>query len=338
MKAYLFAALAGTALASVAQAQFTETEPNDTRITANSVFGIVPGGTITGSSTASSGAGVDYFRVRMAAEPLGLYRRTLTIQSPTTSSMTASIRGFGQVGAALPSAWPAGGEGSANTSEASIQTSRSLGTGTGRNESVWYGFGRADELHYRVNGGSTTAGNYVATLSSVAITPVNIGSYQPGTISMNWLGQGHSTDTDMWVYDSNFNAIRGYGNDDEDPMGGSPGTGATLQSYLSRQYLPGIYYIAVSNWNMANSMGSPSDDGYRSGQMAEFPDMVLNSSTSTGLNLTFTIADSTGTSLQVANTKVNAFDINWFCFEVVPTPGSAMLLGMGGLVALRRRR
>ncbi|MBK9188603.1 MAG: hypothetical protein IPM33_06550 [Phycisphaerales bacterium] len=335
MKTYLFAALAGTAIASVAQAQFTETESNDTRAAANAVFGIVPGGTITGSSTASSGAGVDYFRVRMAAEPLGLYRRTLTIQSPTTSSMTASIRGFGQVGVGS-GPWPAGGEGTANTTEASLQGSRAIAGAAGRSENVWYGFGRADELHYRVNGGSTTAGNYVATLSSVAVVPTNIGTYQPGFISMNWQNQGHSTDTDMWVYDSNFNAIRGYGNDDGNAAGGAPSN--VLQSYLNRQYLPGFYYIAVSNWQTTNSMGSPSDDGFRTGQMAEFPDMIINNSTSTGLNMTFTIADSAGTSLQVANTKVNAFDINWFCFEVVPTPGSAMLLGMGGLVALRRRR
>lgn len=335
MKAYLFAALAGTAIASVAQAQFNEAEGNDTRAAANLIGPMVGGSTLTGSSTSSSGAGVDYFRIQTGVAPLAIYRHTLSIQSPTTSSMTASIRGTGQTGAAA-NTWPAGGEGTASATESSIQTSRSLGGGL--NESVWYGFGRADEIYYRVNGSSSTAGNYVATLSSSVITPVNIGQYQPGFISMNWLGQGHSTDTDMWVYDSNFNAITGYGNDDESVNGGSPGTGATLQSYLNRQYLPGIYYIAVSNYNLVNNQGSPSDDDYRTGSMASFGDMVLNSSTSTNLNMAFTITDSSGTGVQIATTKANAFDVNWLCFEVVPTPGSAMLLGMGGLVAIRRRR
>jgi hypothetical protein len=337
MKAYLFAALAGTAIASVAQAQFSEVEPNDTKLTANPVVGITPGGTITGVSTASTGTGVDYFRVQTSAAPLGLYRYDMILSGNNGVLHSASLRGSGQNGAAA-GAWPLpGGEGTHSATEATLQTGATISGTTSRLNS-WYGFGRAGEVYYRVNGSSTTTAGYTATLQRTQITPVQIGSYQQGFISMNWLGQGHSSDTDMWVYDSNFNAIRGYGNDDESVNGGSPGTGATLQSYLRREYLPGIYYIAVTNFNLANSMGSPSDDDFRTGSMSDFADVVMNSSTTTGINMTFTIADSAGTSLQVANTKAGAFDINWFCFEVVPTPGSAMLLGMGGLVALRRRR
>lgn len=335
MKTYLIAALAGTAIASVAQAQFSEVEPNDTKLTANPVVGITPGGTITGVSTASTGVGVDYFRVQTSAAPLGLYRYDMILSGNNGVLHSATLRGSGQTGAAAGT-WPLpGGEGTHSATEATLQTGATI-SGTTNRLNSWYGFGRAGEVYYRVNGSSTTTAGYTATLQRTQVTPVQIGTYQPGFISMNWQGQGHSTDTDMWVYDSNFNAIRGYGNDDGNVLGGAAAN--SLQSYLNRDYLPGIYYIAVTNFNMANSMGSPSDDGFRTGSMSDFADVVMNSSTSTGLNMTFTITDSAGNSLQVANTKAGAFDINWFCFEVVPTPGSAMLLGMGGLVALRRRR
>jgi hypothetical protein len=167
---------------------------------------------------------------------------------------------------------------------------------------------------------------------------VNIGVYQQGLITMNWLGQGHSSDTDMWVYDGNFNAIPGYGNDDESPLGGSPGTGVTLQSWLARNYAPGTYYIAVSNFALANNQGSPSDDDFRTGTVLDFRDIVANSSTTTNVNLAFTIADSTGVSLAVPNTKAGPFDVNWFCFTVVPEPSAWGLVIAGAAMLLASRR
>jgi hypothetical protein len=142
----------------------------------------------------------------------------------------------------------------------------------------------------------------------------------------------------MWVYDGNLNAIVGSGNDDESPLGGTPGTGATLQSFLARDYAPGTYYLAVSGFNLANSQPSPSDDDFRTGGVLDFPDVLAGGGSGSNADMTFTIADSAGASIAVANTRANGFDVNWFQFTVVPEPGTLSLLALiTPLVMLRRR-
>lgn len=336
-KAYVMALLAGMALTSVASAQdFPEAEGNDTKGAATPTpGGMLAGQTLGGSSTASTGAGVDYFLVSTRPLAPAIYRHQLTLTSQT-NGFTVSLRGTGQTAAAA-GPWP-GPVGTNNATEATVQTAQNSSTTVNTNprNSVWYGFGRGEQVYYRVNGGTATTAPYSAQLSTSVVTPVVIGAYQPGAITISTLGQGHSSDTDFWVYDGNLNAIQGYGCDDESANGG--GTGATLQGLLTRNYAPGVYYIAMTTFNLASNSGSPSDDDFRTGAMLDFGDIVLNSSTATGTNMTFSITDSAGTSLQVPNTKANAFDINWFCFEVVPTPGSASLLALAGLAGLRRRR
>jgi hypothetical protein len=175
-------------------------------------------------------------------------------------------------------------------------------------------------------------------MTTTPVVPVPIGSYVPGLITISTFGQGHTSDTDLWVYDSNLNAIAGYGNDDESTLAASPGNGSTLQSWLPRNYAPGRYYIAMSTFQHAGVSPSPSDDDFRTGSLLDFPDIAAASSTTTNVNMTFTIADSGGSSLQVPNTKVNAFDINWFVFDVVPEPSSLALLGLAVPMFLRRRK
>lgn len=227
--------------------------------------------------------------------------------------------------------------GTPNTTDTAFQTSSTATTPARFNQ--WYGFGQGENLYYRVTGGTTTTADYLSTLETVPVVPTDIGSYAPGQISISTFNQGHSTDTDLWIYDSNFQAIAGYGNDDESPLGGTPGTGATLQSFLSRPYAPGVYYMALSNFALANDQASPSDDDFRTGSVLDFAGIVANSSTTTALNMAFTISDSAGASLQVPNTKVGAYDINFFRFTVTPEPGSLALLALGavGLISRRRR-
>lgn len=339
----LISGVAVLALASVAAAQFVETEPNDTKATANSINCITAGSTIRGVSTSSTGAGLDYYDINVCAAPLGIYRHRLVITTNGTAGHTGTIRGVSQTASPVDTAAGIPWDGVVGTpglftSDAAIQTSSTATTPARMNQ--WYGFGKQERFVYRVAGTSSTTAEYVATMETLPVTAVDIGLYQPGQIAITTFGQGHSSDTDMWVYDGSFNAIRGYGNDDEASaaISGGPGTGATLQGFFSRMYAPGTYYLAISNFNLSNNQPSPSDDDFRTGSLMDYPDIVVNTSTTTNVNLAFRITDSAGTTLQVPNTKVGAFDVNWFKFTVVPEPTSLALLGLGALGLIRRRR
>jgi hypothetical protein len=279
---------------------YSELEPNDSKTAANA-FTLMPGDAIQGVSTGSTGVGLDYFRVKTTYLPLGVYRHQLVITS-TTAGHTGTIRGLTQSAGVINP-----------TSDATVQTSPT----TPSRFNQWYGFGKEEEIYYRVTGTTSTTAPYLSTLSTTPVTVVQVpGAFVPGSITITTAGQGHSTDTDMWVYDANLNAIAGYGNDDA--------FGQTYSmSTLTRTYAPGDYYLALSNWNVANNLASPTDDDYRSGNVMDFANSAAQSSTTAGLNMQFSITDATGVPVVVANTKAAAFDINWFKFTVIsPSTGA----------------
>lgn len=334
-KLAVLAALAVTAAAWAVV--FNEVEPNDDKANANVAAGLVAGDQLTGTSTSSSGTGYDYWMARTAPAPLGIYRHRLMI-TPSDLAWSASIRGLNQTGAPVDTAaglpWD-GVVGTPGTTDTTVQSTSSSTTPV--RFSQWYGFGKSEQLFWRVNGTTATTVSYVVDYTSELITPIDIGSYAPGSIQLTTFNQGHTTDTDMWVYDSALSAIAGFGNDDEstNAVGGGPGTGATGRSFFARDYAPGVYYLALTTYNLANNMASASDDDFRTGALLDFADAVACSATSTNADVKFTISDSIGTTLQVPSTKFGAYDINWFKFTVTPEPTSLMLLALGAL--LRRR-
>lgn len=309
--------------ATFAFAQYTEVEPNDTKFTANNAGVISPGpvltGTTTGSSTTTAGIGsADNFLVTVAGASLGIYRHRLVITTNGAVGHAGSIRGLTQT-AGVPNA---------NT-DSLAQGSSTLTTPARFNQ--WYGFGKREQFYYRVTGATATTAPYLVTMESQAVTPTNLGVFQPGSIMMTTVGQGHTSDTDFWVYDAALNAIPGYGNDDEF------GT-TSLSGRLTRTYAPGRYYIALTNFNLSNDQGSPGDDDFRTGTVLDFPNMVVNSSTTVNVNMAMAITHGGGT-VNWANTKAGAYDINWATFEVVPEPGTMLALGAGlAALAARRRR
>ncbi|MEX2217278.1 MAG: hypothetical protein WD749_00835 [Phycisphaerales bacterium] len=292
-----------------------EVEPNETKATATPVNFTTPGqilmGTSTGSSTVAGPASLDQFLISTPAAAPGIYRNQLTITTSGTAGHTGSIRGTGQV-AATAGAWP-GPVGTPNTTDTAVQTSSTVTTPARMNQ--WYGFGKEEQIYYRVTGLVGTTAPYIAQWTRDPVAATDIGTFLPGVIDITTFAQGHSTDTDMWVYDANFNAIPGYGNDDESVVGGSPGTGATLQSFLRREYAAGTYYIVMSNFQMANNMGSPCDDDFRTGSLLDFPDAIANSSTSTNVNVTFSVVDASGAT-QIAATRPAAYDVLFFKMTV----------------------
>jgi hypothetical protein len=280
-------ALAAGTLTSCAFAQVNnpEIEANETKATATTAAsggaGMANGDTIsgntTGTSTTVAGAtSADIFRVKTAARPLGIYRHRLALTTTGTA---------GHVGAVLGLTQSATGIG---TAVSVLQTSSST-TAPGR-MNQWYGFGKQEEIYYRVSGVAATTADYVATLETITETPISGPNLPPGDIRFNTLGLT-TVDTDMWVYDSNFNAIANFGNDDESVASG--GTGGTLQGRFTRNFGPGTYYLAISRYNLANNQASATDDDFRTGPVLDFPDAVLGTTTTTPTSFNVEIGSAT---------------------------------------------
>ena len=139
-----------------------------------------------------------------------------------------------------------------------------------------------------------------------------------------------ATDTEFWVYDAQFNAIDGFGNNDGQ---GTPLT--TTQSIMTRTFVPGTYYLAISTSNLANNLASPPDDNWRGGSVMDFPDAVLNNDTTANKACNVQFTDATGHTYRVDSTKVGAFDVNFIQFTVTPEPAS---LALAAFALLLRRR
>jgi hypothetical protein len=286
--------LVGVLAPAMALAQ-PETEPNDNKASAN-LFNLPAAttpGVITGNSTSAAGAGLDYFRVMTAAQATaGFYRHRLIAQS-TTPGHTLTVRGLTQT-AGVPNA---GTDATFATSVITTIPPRFV---------QWYTSQAAAEIFVRVTGVAATTGDYALDYDVQPVTEVvGPGSVTQGTVTITAVGQGHATDTDLWVYDSSRVAIPTYGNDDT----AAP---ASLQSTLTRTYAPGNFHLAISDFNTANNLGSPPDDGFLTGNVLDFPGAIANASTALNANVTTSIG---GT--QAPATKVGAFEIAFVSFTVV---------------------
>lgn len=320
----LAALVAAICVRPVAASVFPESEGNDSKATANLVSGIIAGDSITGASTSSSGAGIDTFRVQTGALAPAIYRHRLTLTTGGTAGHTGSIRGLTQSAGVI------------SATDTAFQTSSTTTTPARFNQ--WYGFGGGEEVYYRVTGGTSTTAPYSATLTSDLINPVDlgnidVGSITGGSLTLTSVGQtgASQTDTDLVVLDSNFQGIAGYLNDDTF-------SSTSLGSTLSRLFTPGVYYVAISNFNLSNGLASPADDDFRSGSVLDFAGAVANTSTTANLNVSFNISGGLGGDVPAALTKVGAYDVAFAKFTVVPEPATLSLLGFGIMALIRRRR
>ena len=294
-----FAAAFCLAATSVAQTTTNEIEPNETKAqaTTNGIITMVAGdilaGTTTGASTTVAGAAsADTFHVKTGALPAGIYRHTLAITTTGTVGHSGSIRGLTQTSAGV------GIPGVIGTTDAAYQTS-STTTVPARSNS-WYGFGRGEELYYRVTGTATTTVGYSATLSTTSVSPVVVpGTFLAGQITLSTVGQT-TIDTDIHLFNSALTVIDDASNDDESVAEG--GLGTALQSQLRRTLTAGTYYLAIGRWNVGTNDNSPGSDDYRTGNVLDFPNLIACSSSTNaaaGTDFDVTIADSTGTPVPV---------------------------------------
>lgn len=269
-----------------------EVEPNDSKATANLVTlpAVSAVGAIVGNSTSATGTGFDYFRVTVPVRAApGFYRHRL-IATSSTVGHTVTLRGLNQV-AGVP-----------GSIESTVQTSST--TTTPARFVQWYTNERGGDIYVRVTGIAATTSDYGLDYEVQPVAELAGPNFPQATATITTVGQSApQTDTDLWVYDGTRTPIPDFGNDDEF------GT-TSLGSSLTRDYAGGVYYLAISNFNVANNLGSPADDDFRTGVVMDFPGVVANSSTTVNLNLASLI----GGVAQPA-VKVGPFDIVFVRFD-----------------------
>ncbi|MBK8916002.1 MAG: proprotein convertase P-domain-containing protein [Phycisphaerales bacterium] len=290
---------------------FPETEDNNTKGAANAVTlaaGDSVSGTTTGNSTTVAGLGsADYFRVTTSGFAGGtIHRHRMRLTAGDTTGHALTIRGLTQTGGSI----------NAGT-DAALQSSSTATTPPRFVQ--WYGFGAAEQVYVRMTGSTATTGQYVATLESSTVTPIDVGSRLEGPITIA-RGSGNTTPVDFWLYDGSLNAIVDAGN--------------AGNNTLSRNLTAGTYYVAFSNVNTANNLASPADDSNRAGNVMDFPNGAVNSTTTTVANMNIAITDVSGT-IEGAGAKSGPYDIVWYRFTVIAadvaccfSDGSCQFLGV----------
>ena len=130
-----------------------------------------------------------------------------------------------------------------------------------------------------------------------------VGVYTAGAFNINTFGSAF--DTEIGLYSSTGSLIA----NNDDAVG--------LESQITPVLANGLYYLAVGGFNTAFGASGWS----------------VGAGTATGL------VDLNINGFAVMEGQALASgQVQWYCFEVVPAPSSLALIGLGGLVATRRRR
>jgi subtilisin-like proprotein convertase family protein len=259
------------------------------------------GDTLTGTSTGNltSGGGlstIDYWKITTPTTTPGIYKYTLTLNSPTPGHSTA-IRGLTQSGGVI------------NTSS-DVPFQGGLVSGSDR-INTFYGFGNAGRVVYSVTGTSATTQPYTVTLGCSVVPVIDVvGNIFAGqvTIGPDSATIASGVDLDWWLYDSSFNPVPSGGRDSPD----SPGPTLTLP--------PGTYYLAYGVYNTANNQPAAVSTGetWLSGSVLEFPGVLATSqvnSATTPFNVN--VVSAAGTATGTA-TRPPTQEVVWYRLNITP--------------------
>lgn len=291
-----------------AQSSYPEAEPNSTKAEASAagIYTLNAGDSLTGTSTGASGTvgstavgTADMFRIRTGALPLGIYAHRLTLTTSGTAGHSGSIRGLTQSAGGIIN----------TATDAAFQLSATTTTPPRMNQ--WYGFGKQEETYYRVSGASVTIQPYVATLTTTPVSPTPIpGVFSENLITVSSVGQGHSTNTEIYLFDANLDPV---------PLGHNDDPLTTLQgpSSVSLFLSAGTYYVAISTFNTSNNVSDLDPTEERDdAPVLDFPNSLASSQSTVGLDLTFSVSDGLST-VVVPAAKNSPFEIWWGSFSVV---------------------
>jgi len=281
---------------------FNELEPNSSKVSASSALAMTYRDTITGSTTgASIGQGpnsIDYHVLSPAALPAGIYRNRLQLTTPGTDAFTTSIRGKSQAnGAVIPA------------SDVVVQTVAPPITGLHYNQ--WYNFGQSSEIYYTVSGTPATTDAYSVTLKTEPITPVVLGKFSGGLLSIATAGRGHNTDTEIMVFTTSGVPVLDAQSDDRGLL--SPGS---QHAALRSNFGGGSYFVAISDRNLASNMPDSSAEFAQPMPVLDNVGNAIDSSAATNLPLDFSITDVAGVVRNFTAIKKGKFDIYWGVFSM----------------------
>lgn len=288
--------LVGTALAHA------DVEPNGSKATAQQVNFTLGGASMLIAGTTSS-SDDDFYSVNNV--DFGQNEVTLTLDNTSGPALTIDLVGLQQV------------NGTITTNDAVLQ-SKSVAPG-GQAVLRWYttwdpgpSFVITGVVYVRVRGTGSSPSTYSSTLSS-SVLPAPIvaapgsGFFAPGPITIT--ATNASVDTDLWVYNCDFGAIAGRGNDDAFVLNG--------RAQISANYVNSRYIIAITNGNLANSEASPASDLQRSVPVADFRGVFVADDPSAASDLSLTINDGSGP-VAVSVTKPGPHGIAFVQFQVGP--------------------
>jgi hypothetical protein len=332
-----FAAVLTLAATSFAQTIVTEVEPNDSKDQAslNGAIQLLSGdsirGTTTGASTTFPGDGsVDCFRIQTGQLPLGLYRHTLTLTTTGTPGHIGSIRGLDQTdGGPIVGGIIGNSDVPFAVSSETTTPARSL---------IWYGYGSGEELYFHVEGTSATTAPYLATLSTVPVTPIVVpGTFESGSLTFSSILQT-PLDTEIHLIDTTGpGPVDDASNDDESFAEG--GTGTTAQAQLRRSMPSGVYWIALGRSNLASDDNSPGTDDVRTGAVLDFPGLLACSNPASGGgldDLDLLVTDANGSVPVAVLGGGLPYEVVFVEIRVVDPPGppiSAYCVGDGSATA-----
>jgi hypothetical protein len=308
-----------------AQTVFVEVEPNSVRAEATLVACLAPGDSITGASTGTptnAGDGslmsADTFRLQTCALRPGIYRHELALSS-ATPLYVPTIRGLVQAGAP-------GSGGLVTTTDANFSTGVGAGTPAAPRVCAWYGFGRSEQLYWRVSGGFQTTQPYVAIYSSSPVSSVFVGQLRrAGPITISCVGQGHISDTDLWLYDAGPQRHRRRGQRRR-----VPDLDRAVAASRARS-LRALYYLAVSGYKPGQRTRSrrPTTTSRRA-SCSTSPTAWPRAWARSGYDVSFAISDAGHSVPGPATVDVTrAQEIGWYRFEVLAPFSEAFCFGDG---------
>ena len=276
-----------------------ETEPNDTRAQAFPVT-LANTQSICGNTVAATAAGLDYYSILVPTAAGEIRQNVLTMTSDSIGQ-SLQVQGFAQAAGVINTAADVGLVGSVG-----LVNSR---------ETMWFTAGNsvaplARRATVLVAGSASTSADYRLTMTSTVVTPIESGiTLEAGPVTITTAG-ATTVDTDMILLDTNLNPVPDALNDDI--------SATNFQSTIDTTLAAGTYYVAISNYNLANDQASPASDGFRGGIVVDNPGVFVNTSGTTGSDLTMLIGSTGGTPTGVQAAKTRSLDVRFVKFIVNP--------------------